>query len=125
MPQVRRWFNKQRYLGLYRAIVVDVADPQQSKRVKFSLPSLNTSSWAPTLRNLGGTPQVGDQILVGFEAGDLNLPYVVGVFATGPTPAEVPIDASAWRFSGVVKADAIVANSIVAASYSSPAGNIW
>jgi hypothetical protein len=35
---------------------------------------MSTSSWAPALRDLGGTPRVGDPVLVGFEAGRPRLP---------------------------------------------------
>jgi type VI secretion system (T6SS) baseplate-like injector VgrG len=120
MAQVLRWFKKRHYSGLYRATVVDVADP----RVQVTFPSLSTPSWAHTLRDLGGMPQVGDQVLVGFEAGDPDFPYVVGVLATGPAPAEVRIDAPVWTFSGVVKADTIVANSVMASVYSPGEGNV-
>jgi hypothetical protein len=81
--------------------------------VQVTFPSLSTTLWAQTLRDLGGTPLVGDQVLVGFEEGDLGLPYVVGVLATGPASAEVRIDAPVWTFSGVVKADTVIANSVM------------
>ena len=100
-------------------------DAQQSQRVRVTSPLLSASPWAPTLRDLAGPPRVGDQVLVGFEQGELDFPYVVGVLATGPRPTEVRIDASQWTFSGVVKADRVIANSVVAASYSPGAGNIW
>ena len=39
--------------------------------------------------------------------------------------AQVTVNAGMSAFSGVVKADTVIANSVVAASYSPGAGNIW
>lgn len=154
-----------RYPGLYRAIVVDATDPQGSNRLKVSVPSLTGAplAWAPALRNIGARPQVGEEVLVGFEAGRMATPYVVGVLATGSsapveiadengnsirltssgieinaaaavrlntstmkvTAGSVKVDAGMSEFSGVVKASTLTADSVIAASYSPGAGNIW
>ena len=37
----------------------------------------------------------------------------------------VTVDAGMAKFSGVVECDTLVANSVVAASYTPGAGNIW
>jgi hypothetical protein len=37
----------------------------------------------------------------------------------------VQVDAGMSTFSGVVKADTVIANSVVSASYTPGAGNIW
>jgi uncharacterized protein involved in type VI secretion and phage assembly len=106
---------------------------------------------------------VGEEVLVGFEAGALDTPYVVGVLATGSSspveiadengnsirltssgieitgPAEVRlatstikvsagsvnVDAGMSKFSGVVQVSTVIADSVIAASYSPGAGNIW
>jgi phage baseplate assembly protein gpV len=57
-------------------------------RVKLSFPRLSdevTSTWAPCVRPMAGNgmgfyalPEPGDQVLVAFEDGDLNKPYVLG-----------------------------------------------
>ena len=74
--------------GLHRGEVVGTTDPQQADRVQVTVPGLSaTAIWAATLRDLGGPPGVGDEVLVGFGAGSLADPYVVGVLATGSTPA--------------------------------------
>jgi hypothetical protein len=39
--------------------------------------------------------------------------------------AMVTVDAGMSRFSGVVQADTVIANSVVSASYTPGAGNIW
>jgi uncharacterized protein involved in type VI secretion and phage assembly len=41
------------------------------------------------------------------------------------TASQITVDAPTARFSGVVKCDTIIANSVVASSYTSGAGNIW
>jgi phage protein D/phage baseplate assembly protein gpV len=57
-------------------------------RVKVSFPSIGnaiTSTWAPCARPMAGkdsgfyaVPDVGEQVLVAFERGDLTKPYVLG-----------------------------------------------
>ncbi len=119
-------------------------------------------AWAPTLRDVGARPQVGEEVLVGFEGGELASPYVVGVLATGVSaPVEiadengnsirlsssgieinaaaevsltattisgsagsVTVDAGTAEFSGVVQCSTLIADSVVAASYSPGAGNV-
>ncbi len=115
------------------------------------------------LRDMGARPQVGEEVLVGFEAGELATPYVVGVLATGASaPVEiadengnsirlsssgieitgsaavrvtsstmnvsagsVKVDTGMSEFSGVVKTSTLIADSVIAASYSPGAGNLW
>ena len=38
---------------------------------------------------------------------------------------EITVNAGLTKFSGVVKADTVIANSVIASSYSPGAGNIW
>jgi len=156
--------QQRRYPGLYRGLVVNATDPQQHHRVQVSLPWLSstTPSWAATLRQPGVQPQVGDEVLVGFDAGRLSQPYVVGVLTSAqPTTielsdqngntvrlsssgvditasAEVRItatkihltsgmgeaDAGIWKFSGVVQSQTLIADSVVAASYTPGTGNL-
>lgn len=41
------------------------------------------------------------------------------------TAAMVTVDAAMSKFSGVVKADTVITNSVVSASYTPGAGNVW
>ncbi len=41
------------------------------------------------------------------------------------TAAMVKVDAAMSKFSGIVKADAVITNSVVSASYTPGVGNIW
>lgn len=78
------------FFGLYPAIVTDIVDTDRLSRIQVSFPWLgdggaNVRAWATLLTpyaddNQGfvALPEVGTQVVVGFEAGDLHRPYVVG-----------------------------------------------
>lgn len=78
------------FFGLYPAIVTDIVDPDRLGRVQVSFPWLgrdgdSVRAWATLLTpyaddNQGfvALPEAGTQVVVGFEAGDLHRPYVVG-----------------------------------------------
>ncbi|WP_052668080.1 VgrG-related protein [Nitriliruptor alkaliphilus] len=78
--------------------VSNTNDEMQRGRVKVEFPSLGDaveSHWAPVVSVGGGdgkgfqcTPEVGDQVLVVFEQGDMRRPYVLGG-VYGP-PTELP-----------------------------------
>jgi uncharacterized protein involved in type VI secretion and phage assembly len=73
------------------AIVVDNVDPSQTGRVRVRIPTLprEPSVWArliiPTGKQSGFlfVPDVGDEVLVSFEHGDVNRPYVLGAIWNG------------------------------------------
>lgn len=218
-----------RFYGLYPARVTDIKDPDSQGRVKVALPWAADAAgggryeaWARLATLMGGNnrgswfvPDVEDEVLVGFEAGDPRRPYVVGALWNGKdappesmdgagknakkvlrsrngvvitlddtdgqetlsleTPggqkvtlkdgpgsievadsngnsvklessgitvtasAKVTINASTAeisagmltvnagmsKFSGVVQADTVITNSVVSASYTPGAGNVW
>ncbi|MFD7237156.1 VgrG-related protein [Streptomyces syringium] len=78
--------------GLVNATVTDIKDPEGLGRVKVGFPWLSdeyASDWARTAQ-AGGTgggevfvPEVGDEVLVGFEQGHLDRPYVLGALYNG------------------------------------------
>ncbi|MFC5722284.1 VgrG-related protein [Streptomyces gamaensis] len=81
-----------RFYGLMPATVVNIKDDRKQGRVKVQLPWLDgtyESNWARTVQ-LGGSrghgvvlPEVGDEVLVGFEHGCLDRPYVLGGLYNG------------------------------------------
>ena len=63
-------------------------------------------------------------------AGNIEITANVKVKVTAPagldvTAAMVTVDAAMSTFSGVVKADTVITNSVVSSSYTPGAGNIW
>jgi uncharacterized protein involved in type VI secretion and phage assembly len=78
--------------GLLPAKVTNQEDPDNYGRVKVKFPWLKDGSsieiesdWARVIGPMAGTnkgmyylPDVNDEVLVGFENGDPNLPYVIG-----------------------------------------------
>jgi phage protein D len=89
--------------GVVIAQVSDARDPQHQGRVKLTFPWLSdqyVSDWARTVhpgagKNRGNyaLPEVGDEVLVAFEQGDLRRPYVIGGLFNGTdTPPKGPVD---------------------------------
>lgn len=74
--------------GVYCAVVTNNNDPRKIARVKVALPWLSPdyeSDWAPVTQFGAGRasgalflPEVGDEVLVGFEFADARRPYVFG-----------------------------------------------
>ena len=209
--------------GVLSGVVTDNVDPENLARVKLRIPRLNVSgqkgdeTWACMSTSMAGknreacsVPEVGDEVLVAFEAGDFRHAYVIGCLYKGTesppettdtnnvltsrsgvkitlgeqngqecfiveTPAGqnltltdgpssigisdgngnsvkfetsgitvnasakvainasqiaissgmLTVDAGMSKFSGVVQCDTLVASSVVSASYTPGAGNIW
>jgi uncharacterized protein involved in type VI secretion and phage assembly len=85
-----------RWFGLYPAIVTKVVDPENLGRIEVKLPWLGESAeadvraWATLLTPYAGDdqgfeflPEPDTQVVVGFEAGDLRRPYIVGACWNG------------------------------------------
>jgi phage protein D/phage baseplate assembly protein gpV len=99
--------------GLVPAVVSDVKDPAKLGRVKLTFPWLAkdfTSTWARTVQAGAGNgrgavilPEVGDEVLVGFEHGDFEAPYVLGGLHNGkdalPTLSAPPVDATSGEIA--------------------------
>ena len=96
------------YYGLYPALVTNLLDPLQIGRIQVQVPWLggdgvDVRSWATLLtpyadddQGFEFLPAVGTQVVVGFEAGDLRRPYIVGSAWNGrevlPEPPAAPND---------------------------------
>jgi len=121
--------------GVHPAIVVDNVDPANSGRVKVRLPQVLVAgdsaheAWARIATLMAGAnrgtwfiPDVGDEVVVAFEQGNLDRPYVIGSLVNAGV---VTVSAAISRFSGVVQCDTLISNSVVSQSYIPGAGNIW
>lgn len=88
--------------GVVTGIVANRDDPDGQGRVQVSFPFLggqNDSYWAPVATMLAGSgtgawfmPEVGDEVLVAFNQGDVGHPYIVGFLWNGK---DSPPDSSA------------------------------
>ena len=92
------------YFGVYPAIVTDVLDEEPLGRVEVRLPWLGTDgdgdvrAWAtlctPYADDRAGlqiVPEVGSQVVVAFEAGNVRRPYVIGCAWNGTTALPQPV----------------------------------
>lgn len=79
--------------GVVTGIVTNNRDPDKCGRVKVKIPRLSgsdESAWARVTtfmagNNMGGffLPEVNDEVLVVFEQGDINMPYIIGSLWNG------------------------------------------
>lgn len=104
----------QRMPGVVSALVSDIDDPQGQGRVRLAFPYLSddyVSSWARTVHAGAGAkrgavvlPEVGDEVLVAFEAGRFDHPFVLGGLYNG-------VDEPAGGWSSVQKGGEVVRRS--------------
>jgi uncharacterized protein involved in type VI secretion and phage assembly len=78
--------------GVVPAVVTNNKDPEGWGRVKVEIPWLieGETGWAQVTTLMSGSqrgsfflPEVGDNVLVAFEHGDINSPYVIGSLWNG------------------------------------------
>lgn len=79
--------------GVAVGIVTDIKDPEKMGRVKISLPwrgEEGQSYWARVATFMAGNergsfflPEVHDEVLVAFDRGDIDHPYVIGALWNG------------------------------------------
>ena len=110
--------------GLVCGIVTNNNDPDSRGRVKVALPWLSPayeSDWARVAQFGAGqksgalfTPEVGDEVLIGFEFGDPRRPYVLGGLLNANTAFD--LGGSAVKSSGM-------SASVVKRGFVSGAGN--
>lgn len=90
-----------RVIGVATAIVVDTHDPEGRGRIKVQFPWLRKGEeegvWARVSVPLGGAvngffvlPEVDDEVLVAFEHGDVDRPFVIGSVWNGVNPPPAP-----------------------------------
>lgn len=91
--------------GVVNAIVTDINDPKQQGRVKVRFPWFNdtyVTDWVRTVQfggHKGGgvfSPEVEDEVLVAFDRGVMDYPYVIGGLYSNPenspSPHDVPLE---------------------------------
>lgn len=105
------------YFGVYPAIVTGIEDPDDLGRVEVRLPAVRGQAggdlrlWATLCtpyaddeQGLLILPEVGSQVVVAFEAGNLRRPYVVGCTWSGrsrlPQPPRADNDIRLLRTRG-------------------------
>lgn len=82
-----------RFYGVVCGIVTNIDDPDGLGQVKVKFPWLieeDESRWARVMSFMGGKerggvfrPEVGDEVLVLFEHGDMRYPYIIGAVWNG------------------------------------------
>jgi uncharacterized protein involved in type VI secretion and phage assembly len=105
-----------RWYGVFPALVTDIKDPDGQGRVKVSLPwSPDTGgeryeAWARLATFMAGNnrgswfiPDVNDELLVAFEAGDPRRPYVLGALWNGRDKAPESMDGAGNNYKKVLR----------------------
>jgi uncharacterized protein involved in type VI secretion and phage assembly len=104
------------YPGVVIGIVTNNKDPEMGGRIKVKYPWLDAqleSDWVRLATPMGGNgrgfywlPELNDEVLIAFEHGDINRPYVVGCLWNG-------VDKPPSTASAVVGADGKVNQRII------------
>jgi uncharacterized protein involved in type VI secretion and phage assembly len=102
--------------GVYPGLVTDIKDPDNQGRVKVRLPWLpdtagaNCELWARLATFMAGNnrgswfvPDVDDEVLLAFEAGDLRRPYVIGALWNGQDAPPESMDGSGQNYRKVLR----------------------
>lgn len=92
--------------GVHTAVVTDNVDPHNLGRVRIALPQLGHTAnphhgeWARIATLMAGkqrgswfVPEVGDEVLVAFDAGDIRYPYVLGSLWSNTNPPPLTSEA--------------------------------
>lgn len=105
-----------RHYGVYAALVTDVVDSDRLGRIEVTFPWLGQDgeavrSWATLLtpyadddQGFVALPEVGTQVVVAFEAGELQRPYIVGSCWNGQEM--MPVTATRQNDRRVIKSRA-------------------
>jgi phage baseplate assembly protein gpV len=95
--------TKHKVYGVVTGQVIDLLDPLTLGRVQVRIPAIDSvdlSPWARIATPMAGVlsgmyfiPSIGDEVLIAFENGDVNAPYVLGSLwnAIHPPPYPTPL----------------------------------
>lgn len=85
-----------RFYGVTTGRVINMIDPMLLGRVQITLPFIDDLDLSPyariatpmsgVLSGVSFLPQIGDEVLVAFEQGDVNVPYIIGSLWNGLAP---------------------------------------
>ncbi len=105
-----------RLYGVYPALVTDINDPDSQGRVKITLPSMpdgkgsRYEAWARLTTLMAGNnrgtwfiPDVRDEVVVVFEAGDPARPYVIGALWNGQDQPPESMDGAGRNFKKTIR----------------------
>src|SRR5262245_33537334 len=105
-----------RWYGVYPALVSDIRDPDGQGRVLVTLPwspdpdNGRYEAWARVATLMGGNnrgswfiPDVNDEVLIVFEAGDVRRPYVIGALWNGSDNPPESMDGAGQNFRKVLR----------------------
>lgn len=95
--------KSKRVYGVASGIVTNNQDPEEFGRIKVKFPWLEEeaeSDWAKVASFMAGKergavflPEVDDEVLVAFEQGDINHPYIIGaLWSKEDSPPETNVD---------------------------------
>lgn len=100
LEQGRR--SESKIYGVTVGLVTNNKDPDSLGRVKVKIPRISgedESNWARVISFMAGKergafylPEVDDEVLVAFEYGDINIPYVIGALWNGKDKPPVTND---------------------------------
>jgi uncharacterized protein involved in type VI secretion and phage assembly len=104
------------WYGVYPALVSDIRDPDGQGRVLVTLPwspdldNDRYEAWARAATFMGGNnrgswfiPDVNDEVLIIFEAGDVRRPYVIGALWNGRDNPPESMDGAGQNFRKVLR----------------------
>jgi hypothetical protein len=89
-----------RFYGVVVGKVINMLDPATLGRLQVQLPfidALDLSPWARVALPMAGMfhgtyfiPNLGDEVLVAFEHGDISVPYIIGCLWSAAAPPPLP-----------------------------------
>lgn len=106
--------------GVVNAIVTDIQDPKQQGRVRLTFPWFSdsyTTDWVRTVQ-FGGhggggviSPEVDDEVLVAFDRGVMDYPYVIGGLYSGEENKPSDHDVDLYQAGGPLNRRSLVSRS--------------